>query len=318
MFDPETKETFHNQEGAFTEALSHFVVPSKVSERLKGSEVLHVLDVCFGLGYNSFALICEALSQIKTSGSIGKSITIYLIENDINVLKQAASVIENVPQLEILIDHFEYFIGGFLKALINKAISKEEPLVFESPEFKVTFIWLNDTKDQADLHSVFNAFNHQNQDWQTCFDLIYYDPFSPATMPELWTAELFESCYKLLNNKGTLMTYSSAGSVRGGLIEAGFYIMKSDRLGERSGGTVAIKDRGEGMHYVEALTLDPLEAEFLATTATIPFRNKHNELSSEQMILNRRAEQAVSNRPASEPIRQQIRKVKRDQREKNK
>ncbi len=58
------------------------------------------------------------------------------------------------------------------------------------------------------------------------YDLIYYDAFAPSAQPELWTKEVFQKLYGMLNNKGVLVTYCSKGDVRRAMITAGFAVKK--------------------------------------------------------------------------------------------
>lgn len=60
------------------------------------------------------------------------------------------------------------------------------------------------------------------------FDLVYYDAFSPDIQPELWTKEVFEKIYSLLNHGAKLYTYSSKGSVKRNLRAAGFFVKRLD------------------------------------------------------------------------------------------
>ena len=48
-------EAFHNSAGALNEAQAKFVRPAQL-ERFQGGTPLAILDVCFGLGYNSAAV----------------------------------------------------------------------------------------------------------------------------------------------------------------------------------------------------------------------------------------------------------------------
>ena len=57
-------------------------------------------------------------------------------------------------------------------------------------------------------------------------DLVFYDAFSPEVQPEMWTPEVFEKVYRILNPGGILVTYSSRGSVRRALGHAGFLVEK--------------------------------------------------------------------------------------------
>jgi tRNA U34 5-methylaminomethyl-2-thiouridine-forming methyltransferase MnmC len=58
------------------------------------------------------------------------------------------------------------------------------------------------------------------------FDLIYYDAFAPNAQPELWTKEIFQKLFDLLNPNGVLATYCSKGDVRRAMIAAGFSVKK--------------------------------------------------------------------------------------------
>jgi tRNA U34 5-methylaminomethyl-2-thiouridine-forming methyltransferase MnmC len=53
-----------------------------------------------------------------------------------------------------------------------------------------------------------------------CPDLIYFDFYSPASCPELWTEEVFSR----LSRSSKLITYASNKSVRAAMLLAGFYV----------------------------------------------------------------------------------------------
>lgn len=58
------------------------------------------------------------------------------------------------------------------------------------------------------------------------FDLIYFDAFAPSAQPELWTKEIFEKLFAMLNPNGVLVTYCSKGDVRRAMVAAGFDVKK--------------------------------------------------------------------------------------------
>ncbi len=60
----------------------------------------------------------------------------------------------------------------------------------------------------------------------TKFDLIYYDAFAPSAQPELWTKEVFQKLYGMLNAGGLLVTYCSKGDVRRAMAAAGFAVKR--------------------------------------------------------------------------------------------
>ena len=55
------KENFHSLYGALKETKEKFTATSDL-QRFKGKS-LNVLDICFGLGYNSAALLNELINQ---------------------------------------------------------------------------------------------------------------------------------------------------------------------------------------------------------------------------------------------------------------
>ena len=56
------------------------------------------------------------------------------------------------------------------------------------------------------------------------FDIIYFDAFAPEKQPEMWTKEVFEKCYKILDSEGFLVTYCAKGVVKRTLKSVGFEI----------------------------------------------------------------------------------------------
>ena len=58
------------------------------------------------------------------------------------------------------------------------------------------------------------------------FNLIYYDAFAPAAQPDLWTTQIFQKLFNLLDRQGILVTYCSKGDVRRAMAAAGFTVTK--------------------------------------------------------------------------------------------
>ncbi|MDR3273189.1 MAG: tRNA (5-methylaminomethyl-2-thiouridine)(34)-methyltransferase MnmD [Flavobacteriaceae bacterium] len=57
-------------------------------------------------------------------------------------------------------------------------------------------------------------------------DLVYYDVFGAKAQPELWEVEIFKQIYLKMNVNALLTTYSSKGSARRAMQEAGFEVEK--------------------------------------------------------------------------------------------
>ena len=65
------------------------------------------------------------------------------------------------------------------------------------------------------------------------FDAIYFDPFAPESVPELWTAEFLSQMRRLTRVDGRLTTYSCSRRVRDAMEMAGF---KCNRIPGPPGG----------------------------------------------------------------------------------
>jgi tRNA U34 5-methylaminomethyl-2-thiouridine-forming methyltransferase MnmC len=57
-------------------------------------------------------------------------------------------------------------------------------------------------------------------------NLVYYDAFAPDAQPRLWTKDIFEKLFHMLEPNGVLVTYCSKGDVRRAMIAAGFAVKK--------------------------------------------------------------------------------------------
>ena len=260
------QENFHSLLGALEETKIKFTAPSDL-QRFKGKS-LKVLDICFGLGYNSASLIDELIKQ--------KS---YL----------------NWYALEIDKKPLEYSLRNksFMKLWTPKVKKIFEALYrndyFEDQFFKCDILW-GDAREKIDFIPSVNKF-----------DLIYLDGFSPQKCPQVWTIEFLSKVAEKLNPQGYLITYSSSAAVRKTLINLGLEIFTiKPSFNERnfwSQGTVAIakfdKNKLNPTFYFEKLSV--MEEEHLLTKASIPYRDQHLNSSKDDIIKKRLDEQLLSN-----------------------
>ena len=121
--------------------------------------------------------------------------------------------IELYPVSAGLIDQIEY-----------KALFKEDE--------QALFSQLHDCKwdekvsitDQFNIHKIeadFTKFNYQSK-----YDLIYFDAFAPNKQEEMWTEELLQKLYDACNEGAVLVTYCVRGTVKRALKKVGFQIKK--------------------------------------------------------------------------------------------
>ncbi len=68
----------------------------------------------------------------------------------------------------------------------------------------------------------------QNFNFNSKYDIIYYDAFGSRVQPELWKENIFRPIIRSLNNFGVFVTYSSMGNLRRSLIKLGMNVEKID------------------------------------------------------------------------------------------
>jgi len=200
----EVGESYHSFTGAVEEALKKYAIPCKIKELAKKGKVV-ILDVCFGMGYNSAKAIDVAL---ETNSKC--EVEVYGLEYDEEIVKKIQEV--NPP-----IDFFKHY----------KNLTPQN-LEFKQGNVTVKLL-LGDARETV------------KQLPKEHFDAIFFDPFSPKTAPEMWTKEFLEEMFRVLNSTGILATYSCARIVRDNLKAAGFMYDNGPIVGRRGPGTIAFK-----------------------------------------------------------------------------
>ena len=57
LFSPTDNDIYHSTYGALTEAYEKFVLPADIETYLSNKSEIKVLDICYGIGYNSKSFI---------------------------------------------------------------------------------------------------------------------------------------------------------------------------------------------------------------------------------------------------------------------
>lgn len=63
LYSHAQKDVFHSKFGALTEAWEKFVIPAKLDELMETRTEINVLDICYGIGYNTKALMSYILNK---------------------------------------------------------------------------------------------------------------------------------------------------------------------------------------------------------------------------------------------------------------
>jgi len=204
FYSEEYSETYHSVTGAVEEAFKKFVEPTHISG-LADLGMVSILDVCFGLGYNSAAAIDKIL-EINPDCMIN----IVGLEKDEKILQRIH--------------------GLFCPQIKSYEIIKET--------IKNNYAYKNKNNNVRINLLVCDALEAVKK-IKLKFDIIFLDPFSPKKNPELWTEAFFKELRKLIKEDGILTTYSCAGIVRRNLKAAGFTVKDGPCVGRRSPSTIA-------------------------------------------------------------------------------
>ncbi len=177
LYSKQFNQHYHSvKEGAINEALEKHIIPA-ISYHQNRSE-LNILDICFGLGYNTLA----TLYYIKIN-NLNIKLNIYSPEFDTKLLNSLKDFI--YPK------EFKY-LDEIIKILSNKFYYEDENLKIE----------------------IFNGDARKYIKTLNNIDIVYQDAFSSEVNYLLWTKEYFADIKKCLAKDAIITTYSIATPIR--------------------------------------------------------------------------------------------------------
>jgi chorismate dehydratase len=218
-WNEEFQEAYHSNIGAYREALEKHVQACNISELASKSNEIDILDVCFGLGYNTLVAIDEARKvnpQVK--------LNIIALENDFEILKKITDI--SVPQS--LCD---------LRDTINQINKIDEPeMLFVYPCYNIEAENFSLSVIMGDASCSINLLENNS------FDAVFFDPFSPKVCPELWQADFIKSVVDKAKVGAYISTYSSSRVAKDGFSSSNCLIQEGPLCGRRTGGVLAQKN----------------------------------------------------------------------------
>lgn len=188
LYSKEFDESYHStKDGALHESLEKHVKPAFSLKASK--EQLTMLDICFGLGYNTFTTLYYMKKHHLTT-----KVHILSPEFDEALVRSLKDF--DFPQ------EFES-----IRSIIQ-AVSQD--LYYEDEQFKIEILLGDARKSVPQIKEK--------------IDIVYQDAFSPAHNPLLWTKEWLSDIRSICREDAVLTTYSTAAATRMGLYENGFHI----------------------------------------------------------------------------------------------
>lgn len=192
LYVPEIDESYHSTNGAMQESMHIFI---NAALRQHPQPHLSVFEIGFGTGLNAYLSLLEAE---KT----GRRISYTAIEKFPIAMDVAVSL-----NYEQHVSRYGYMPEkGIFKQLHGAAWDVKTDI---TPHFALR-------KIQADLLTF--------QMGENAFDIIYFDAFSPAKQPEMWSETIFNRIFAACKPNAILTTYCAKGAVRRALQQAGFQV----------------------------------------------------------------------------------------------
>ena len=199
LYNKELRETMHPKRGPWQEANLLYIDAGRFSPMLADGPLespLVIFDVGLGGAANALAAIQSRENRLR-HGLPCRPLRLVSFENDL------APLIVTLEQAEAL----EYPVGSelALEALLNHGEWQKAGVSWS--------LRLGDFK---------NLIHEETER----AELIFFDPFSPRTNPEMWNQTTLEGVYRCRKPGGPtrLITYSTAYGVRASMLLAGFYV----------------------------------------------------------------------------------------------
>lgn len=215
FYNSDFDEAYHSKAGAYSEALHKHVLACKIPEMAKAISLhnanrsIKILDLCFGLGYNSFVAVDQAwkISQ-------GVKLEIIGLENDPEIIAAIKDLDWNCLSSEEL----KLQISAFAENC--KEIS--------TPNLKLKIHYGDACETVKDLENDF-------------FDAVFFDPFSPKKCPQLWQPAFVTEIVSKAKRGAWISTYSSSRIAKESFQAAGCDLFEGPKLNRRTGGVLACR-----------------------------------------------------------------------------
>jgi tRNA U34 5-methylaminomethyl-2-thiouridine-forming methyltransferase MnmC len=258
FFSTEFNQAFHSHYGAKQESLMKFAVPTRLPI-LAETGFVRLLDVCYGLGYNTAA-------ALQTIWQVNPRCHVEVIGLELNPV---------VPQAAIARQLFDGWDDKYIKIMTQIAFEHQI-----QQDYLQANLLIGDARS-----SILQLYESGFQ-----AEAIFLDPFSPPQCPQLWTVEFIQKVSGCLHQNGLLATYSCAAAVRTALLAASLVVSSTPPIGRRTPGTIAGHPKSEESTMSYLPPLSQAETEHLLTRAAIPYRDPDLSDSAE-VILKRRQEE---------------------------
>lgn len=323
LYNNEVQDIYHSSRGALQEAIQKFILPSGLLNFAETNDKINILDICYGIGYNSKSALY--LSKKKNKNI---KIKIDALEIDEELVYISPFIKDTIPSIDLklflikqLMNNSLNFNDATIKILNN--ISKDLTQFYNpsiSNSFKnyvsrgyndchmpqkepflhnIYYQYISNSMKSGLLDTIYSdcEFMHYSDDARitlsnldNSYDFILLDAFTPQKDPTLWTLEFLKLIKQKMSKNSILITYSNSTPFRAALLNLNFHVGKV-LINEKQFGTVASLNK-EKIAY----PLDEYDIGLTKTTAGIIYRDKNLNLPRKEIIINRETEKLNSDR----------------------
>ena len=192
---------YHSGCGALAETRLVYLHNSGIRERLTYGQASSVLEIGLGTGMNMLATVDVA---VRTGAS----------------LRYTAWEADWVPA-DVL---QQLSLGNGLRnpSLADRFVGFRDTIGRRVPDG--VYFWTSESHGESAIHVELHIGDVREEPFphRDCYDAIYFDPFAPASNPDLWQLGFFEKMHTILVPGGRLTTYCCSRVVRDRMKAAGF------------------------------------------------------------------------------------------------
>lgn len=312
LFSTEANDIFHSKTGALKEAREKFIEPSFLSELFHKKESIKILDICYGIGYNTksalsimpdeYPLCIDCFEYNKSFVEISPFIRDGI--DDLELKLFLLSGIEYTSFKHIKEFDEEILRNFFRGDLIRLIVFLEKEVYFNTPHpncrgflHNIYYRYISNREKQSlnpnkyknsKIRFFIGDARENIKKTNNLYDIVFLDAFSPQKDPSLWTIDFLSQLKNKMNYDSILVTYSKSTPLRSALKKLGFHVGKT-LIDNIDMGTSASLNKNKIINPLNSFDLG-----LLNTRSGIPYKDPNLSLTANEIIRNRENEQNVS------------------------
>ena len=318
LFDNGIGDIYHSKSGALKEAYDKFINPV-ISSGIQFYEKISILDICYGIGYNSKAALnkfdnymvnIDALEFYNDLIFISPFVKDNLCNNSINLFL-LNKIINSFEADYKFKENFEYISKNIPVEFLNDLYADLTNFISKRGYKYISGYEINDFLHNIYYNYISNSMlNNPNSNKYTKsnikfytgdarqsinstvsqYDVVFLDGFSPKKDPRLWTIDFLSQIKNKMKPDSVLVSYSKSIPFRSALLELGFCVGKTFIDNEDMGTVCSLNKL-----FIKT-PLDDIDYKIISSRSGIPYRDSTLSHSASEIINNRNLESKYSDR----------------------